>query len=322
MRAVLLERFGPPENLKVVDLPLPEPAEDEVLIKVQAAGIVFADTQMRRGDYVQIPPLPFVPGRDVSGSIEAVGLAVRGLKTGMRVMAFIARGGYAEYALAKAKDVIPLPDHVHHLEGIVYLVNLRIAFLNYFIFGKTQPHETILIHAGAGGIGTLLTQIAKRRANNTVITLSSTDEKAAYCKANGADHSINYKKRNYVEEVMALTGGVGVDISFNSVGGPTFRTDPLAIRPLGRWMIYGYAAGKELLDPYESIMPKSLTLSIHSVYTIRDREEYRQATTYLLDWLEKEELDSVSKVFTLEEIVQAHHWIENQHSIGKIAIMM
>jgi len=322
MRAVLLEKFGPAENLKIVNLPIPEPAEDEVLIKVQVAGIVFADTQMRRGDYVQIPPLPFVPGREVSGSIEEVGLEVRGLKTGMRVMAFIARGGYAEYALAKAKDVIALPDHIDHLEGIVYLVNLRIAFLNYFIFGKTQPDEAILIHAGAGGVGTLLTQIAKRRANNTVITLCSTDEKAAYCKANGADHSINYKKRNYVEEVLALTDGLGVDISFNSVGGPTFGTDPLAIRPLGRWMIYGYAAGKDLIDPYEAIMPKSLALSIHSVYTVRDREEYRQATDFLLDWLEKEKLDSVSKTFKLEEIVQAHHWIENQHSIGKIAIMM
>jgi NADPH2:quinone reductase len=322
MRAVLLDEFGPAENFKIVDLPIPEPAEDEVLIDVEIAGIVFADTQMRRGDYVQIPPPPFVPGREVSGRIDKVGSNVPNLQPGMRVMAFIPKGGYAEYAIAKGKEVVMLPDHVTHFQGIVYLVNLRIAYLNYTIFGKTHPDDTILIHAGAGGIGTLITQIAKRRAYNTVITLSSSDEKAAYCKANGADHCINYKETDYVKEVLRITDGQGVDISFNSVGGATFQTDPMVIKALGRWVIYGYAAGKDVIEPYQTIMPKSLTLSINSVYTVRDRDEYQQATDFMLDWLNVENLDSVSRTFTLEEVVQAHHWIESQQSVGKIAIVM
>jgi NADPH:quinone reductase-like Zn-dependent oxidoreductase len=322
VRAVLLERHGPAENLKIVDLPIPEPDEDEVLINVELAGIVFADTQMRRGDYVRIPPLPFIPGREVSGQIHKVGSKVRDLQSGMRVMAFIPQGGYAEFATAKEDEVVKLPDHVAHSQGIVYLVNLRIAHLNYTIFGQTRPDDTILIHAGAGGIGTLITQIAKRRANNIVITLSSSDEKAAYCKANGADHCLNYNKTDYVKEVLQITDGQGVDISFNSVGGSTFQKDPMVIKALGRWVIFGYAAGKDVIEPYQFIMPKSLTLIINSVYTVRDRDEYKQATEFMLDWINVERLDSVSKIFTLEEVIEAHHWIEDQHSVGKIAMVM
>jgi NADPH2:quinone reductase len=322
VKAVLLDRHGPAENLKIVDLPIPKPAEDEVLIEVELAGIVFADTQMRMGDYVQIPSLPFIPGREVSGRIDRVGSKVQKFQPGMRVMAFIPQGGYAEYATAKLNEVVMLPDHVAHSQGIVYLVNLRIAYLNYTIFGKTRPDDTILIHAGAGGIGTLITQIAKRRASNIVITLSSSDEKAAYCEANGADYCINYSKTDYVKEVLRLTDGQGVDIAFNSVGGATFKTDPMAIKALGRWVIYGYAAGKAVIEPYQVIMPKSLTLIINSVYTVRDRNEYQKATEFMLDWLHVERLDSVSKVFALEEVIEAHHWIEDQHSVGKIAMAM
>jgi NADPH:quinone reductase-like Zn-dependent oxidoreductase len=322
VKAVLLDRHGPAENLKIVDLPVPEPAEDEVLIEVELAGIVFADTQMRMGDYVHIPTLPFIPGREVSGRITEVGSEVQKFQPGMRVMAFIPQGGYAEFATAKVNEVVMLPDHVAHSQGIVYLVNLRIAYLNYTIFGKTQPDDTILVHAGAGGIGTLITQIAKRRSNNTVITLTSSTEKAAYCKDNGADHCINYSKTDYVKEVLRITDGQGVDISFNSVGGATFKKDPRVIKAMGRWVIYGYAAGKDVIEPYEVIMPKSLTLIINSVYTVRERDEYQQATEFLLDWINVERLDSVSKIFALEEVIEAHHWIEDQHSVGKIAMAM
>lgn len=323
MRAVQLAAYGPAENLKIVDAPVPEPAEDEVLIKVEAAGVIFADTQMRRADYVNLPAsLPFVPGREVAGTVEKVGAAVAHIRPGMRVTADMHTGGYAEYAAAPAKRVVHLPDRASFLQGVVYHVNLRIAYLNYYVYGQVQPNETILVHAAAGGIGTLITQIARRRANNVVIALSSSEEKLEYCRANGADYGVNYKQTDYVEEVLRITGGRGVDVSLNSVGGPTLAKDPLVIRPRGRWTIYGYAAWKGVIDPYEVIMPKSLTLVINSVYTVREREEYRQATDFLVNWLETEELISVSRTFPLEDVVAAHHWIEEQHSHGKIALVM
>jgi NADPH:quinone reductase len=137
--------------------------------------------------------------------------------------------------------VVPLPDRVSFLQGLVYFVNMRIAYLAYYVFGKVNPGDTILLHAAAGGIGVLLTQIAKRHGDNTVIALSRSDEKLDYCRKNGADHLINYQSADYVEEVPRITGGQGVDISLNSVDGATLETDPGAIKPTGRWVIYGYA---------------------------------------------------------------------------------
>ena len=320
MRAVQLDQFGPADNFRLVEVPVPEPSPDEVLIKVEAAGIVFADTQMRRGDYVNLPSLPFVPGREVSGTVERVGGKVTHVTPGMRVTADMHTGGYAEYARAAAKNVVPLPDRASFLQGLVYHINLRIAYLAYFTFGRIQPGETLLVHAAAGGIGTLLTQVAKRRGKNTVIALASSDEKLAYCRAAGADHCINYRRTDYVEEVLRITDGAGVDVSINSVGGPTLQTDPRAIRPRGRWLIYGYAGGKGRIDP-NAVMPRSLTATIFSVYTVREREEYRQATAFLQEWLRTEDLVSVTRIFPLEDVVAAHHWIEGQHSHGKIALV-
>jgi NADPH:quinone reductase len=338
MRAVQINEYGPAENLKLVEVPIPEPAEDEVLIKVEAASVIFADSLMRRGIYLNLPSsLPFIPGREVAGIVEKVGAKAKNvrpdiaemvgakitnIKAGMRVMGFMHTGGYAEYAVASLKNVICLPDRVSFLNGLVYYLSLRIAYLAYYTFGKIQPYETILLHAPAGGIGTLITQIAKRRAHNVVIALSSSDEKLAYCRANGADYGINYRKSDYVEEVLRITGGKGVNISLNSVAGPTLKTDPRVIRPLGRWVIYGSAAGKGLIDIYEAALPKSLTLNIFSVYTVFEREEYRQATDFLENWLHTEELISVSKTFPLEDAIAAHHWMDEQRAVGKIALVM
>jgi len=307
----------------MVDIPIPEPGEGEVLIKVEAAGIIFADSQMRRGEYVNLPAsLPIIPGREVAGVVDRVGPGVTHLKPGMRVSAYMYGGGYAEYAKAFARDVVCLPERVSFLQSLVYHINLPVAYICYHHWGKIQPTETILLHAAAGGIGTLLTQIAKRRAKNVIIALSSSDEKLAYCRSIGADYGINYKKTDYVEEVLRITGGKGVDISLNSTAGPTLKTDPYAIRPTGRWVIYSHAAGKGLIDPFEVMLIKSLTLSVSSVYTVFDREEFRLARDFLDHWLHTEELISVAKTFPLEEVVAAHELIDTQQSYGKIALVM
>ena len=322
MRAILLNEFGPAANLKFYDIPAPEPKNNEILIRVSVAGVVFADTQMRRGDYVNLPALPFTPGREVAGVVEKVGGKVERIRPGMRVSADMHTGGYAEYAVADADSAIVLPDHVSYEQAIVLHVNLRVAYLYFITFGQVQPGETILLHAAAGGIGTLVIQLAKRRGiNNIVIALSSSDEKLEHCRTVGADYCINYRKSDYVDEVLRITGGKGVDVSMNSVGGKTLETDHLVIRPRGRWLINGYAGGKGFIDPYAFIL-KSLTLSIFSIYTVRNDEDFRNATLFLEEWLRTATLDGCSRVFRLEEVVEAHGWIEGQHSCGKIGLTL
>jgi NADPH2:quinone reductase len=338
MRAVQLKAYGPAENLKIVDVPVPDPGEQEILIKVAAASVIFPDSLMRRGVYLNPPAsLPFIPGREVVGVVEKVGakatkagcnLAEKvgarttNIKEGMRVMARIHTGGYAEYATASLKNVLVVPDRVSSLQALVYNINLRIAYLCYYTFGQIQPCDTILLHAAAGGIGSLITQIAKRRAHNVIIALSSSDEKLEFCLEQGADYGINYSRMDYVEEVLRLTGGRGVDVSLNSVAGPTLKRDPHVIRSLGRLVIYGSAAGESLIDPYEVILPRSLTVSAFSVYTVLERDEYRRATDFLVNWLHTEELISVTKTFPLEDAVAAHRWIDEKRSKGKIALVM
>ena len=321
MKAVQLNETGPVENLKIVDVPVPTPAEEEVLIKVEASGIIYPDSMMRRGVAAISIPLPFIPGREVAGVVEQVGSNVKSIKPGMRVTASMLTGGYAEYAVASSTEVLCLPDRVSYLQGIVYHINLRIAYCVYYIFGQVQPNDTILVHAAAGGIGTLLLHIAKRRGNNVVIALSSSNEKLEYCRANGADHLINYKESDYVKEVLRITKDQGVDVSLNSVGGPTLETDPDAIKPTGRWAIYGHAAGQGLIDPYKHIL-KSLTINVSSIYTYVFREEFQQAGKFVEEWLQNEELISATKTFRLEDVQEAHRMMDEQRVMGKIALVM
>ncbi len=321
MRAVQLAAYGPAENLAVVEVPWPRPQAGEVLIRVGAAGLVFADTQMRRGDYVNLPmSLPFTPGREVAGAIEELGPGVEGWRAGQRVMANMHTGGYAEYARASVAELVALPDRAEYLQGIVYNMNLRVAYLSYYFFGAVQPGETLLVHAAAGGIGSLLIQIAKRRGGNRVIALASSEDKLAYCRALGADHGINTRSTDYVAEVQRITAGQGVDVCFNSVAGPTLQTDPAAIRVFGRWMINGYAGGRDCIDP-ALLMHRSLTVKVYSIYNVFGTPAFRDATAFLEDWLQTEPLETCTRTFPLEAAAEAHRWIEGRHSRGKIALV-
>lgn len=323
MKAVHLYEYGPAENLTLVDVPVPIPAEKEVLIKVKASSVIFADILMRKGDYPALPAsLPFIPGREAAGIVDRIGADVTSITPGMRVMGQMHTGAYAEYAKTTVNEIFVLPEGVTFFQGLVYFANLRVAYMVYNAFGKVKPEDTILVHAASGGVGSLITQIARRRGNNTVIALAETDEKLEFCRANGADYLVNTARTDYVKEVMRITNNQGVDVSLNSIGGPTLETDPDAIKPLGRWVIYGYAAGKGRIDPYKHML-KSLTITASSIYTYVFREEYQQAMDFLKEWLSTESDPlSVTKTFRLEEIVQAHHWFEDRHSIGKIAVVM
>lgn len=319
MKAVQVYEFGPIENLIVEDVPTPTPGPNEVLIQVKAAGIVFGDLLTRKGTDPRLPEtMPYIPGMEVAGVVVEVGAEVTGVAVGARVMSYVPEGGYAEYAKASTAFLTPLPDEVSFAQALVYLINMPVAHLVYHAFGAVQPNDTILLHAASGGVGTLVTQIAKRRGSNTVIALVGSDEKGEVCKANGADHVINYKSADYVAEVLRLTDGQGVDVSLNSVAGPTLKTDPFAIRQRGRWAIYGYAAGQGVIDPFAHFL-KSLTINVSAAYAYMGQPAFAEAQKFMRQWLSSEPLIGPSKTFRLDEAQAAHRWLESQGSHGKLA---
>ena len=163
-------------------------------------------------------------------------------------------------------------------------------------------------------------QIAKRRANNVVIGLVSTEDKVERCLANGADHAINTKRVDYVAEVQRITDGRGVDVSLNNVAGPTLRTDPQVIRTRGRWLVSSWAGGKEPLD-LTGIMLKSFTLRPFSLYSVWAGPEFQQATAFLREWLATEQLDTPGRTFAFEDAAAAHTWMEERQSFGKVALV-
>lgn len=323
MKAAHITKYGPSTNFQIVDVDVPTPADTDVLVKVEAAGVIFADVLQRRGNFgPPRRPFPFTMGSEVAGVVARVGRRVTGFEPGQRVVGKLAFGGYADFALVPESTLYRLPPRASFEQGLVYMINLPSAYSQFAMFGQVQPGETLLIHAAAGGVGSLLTQIAKRRGTNiTVIALASTDEKLEFCRRNGADHVINYRKEDYVEAVRRITDNRGVDVVFNSVGGATLQTDPKLVKRLtGRWLISGAADGAGVIDPYAFIY-ESITVRSVSIHTLEGTEEYPKLFRFLEDWLNTEALVDPGHVFGLSEVAAAHDLLEQRRSHGKVVLI-
>jgi NADPH2:quinone reductase len=328
MKAVFLDDYGSVDHFRVGEAPKPIPGAGEVLIKVHYAGLRWGDIMQRNGLPKRMRTPPYVPGQEASGIIEAVGCGVSSLKPGQRVAAFPLDGAYAEYLVAAAERVSVVPDHVGLDRVLAYPVNLRTAYFLVYVWGKVQPGESVLLHAAAGGVGLLALQIMKRRLNDVnVVALAGSDEKIAVCKANGADHCINYKKENYVDAVNRIVGekpkglnigppAGGVHVAFNGVSGPTLATDLAVIRKRGRWVIYGYAGGRATIDTsgygYDGI-----TIMPFSSLAWSGTPEYEASNAFVQEWLVNEELISPT-VLTLDDVKETQRAMEQGRTIGKV----
>jgi NADPH2:quinone reductase len=331
MRAIRLDQVGGPENLRLVERPKPRPGDDDVLIKVALAGLIYADAEARRGTYSVPTRLPWYPGREVAGIVEQVGRNVRGIRPGDRVAALVLTGGgYAEYVLAstrsfvfpggvktQAADIVVLPAGVSFGQALVYLVNFRLAHLLVHPWARVQKGASILVHGAGGGMGSVLTQLL-RRLDCRVFATCRRAEEAAFCKANGADHCIDVTGTDYVEAVGRLTGGEGVDVSFNGVGGATVDRDPLVVKPFGEIHLYGYVAGKVPYHPFD--VRKSIALKTFSADDFFATPHFEAATRAMHAWFDSGPLLDVTKVFPLEDAPEAHHWLDEGWVIGKIAL--
>jgi NADPH2:quinone reductase len=235
MRAIQQREFGGPEVLELVDLPVPEPADGQVLIRVTRAGMNFADTHQRRNDYLAPQELPLVPGTEVAGVRE---------DTGERVVALSGKGGYAEYAVAPAALTFPIPEGVDDGTALALIVQGLTAWHLYRTSARIQPGESVVIIAAAGGVGSLAVQLGKPMGAGRVIATASTQAKRDLALELGADAAVDAEPEGLKDRLVEANLGRQVDVVFEMAGGPVFDATLAALAPFGRLVAYGIASGE------------------------------------------------------------------------------
>jgi NADPH2:quinone reductase len=236
MRAIQQVEFGGPEVLELVDAPLPEPAEDEVLIRVARAGLNFADTHRREDQYVQRQALPLIPGSEVAGVVEG---------SDERVVALCGHGGYAEYAVAPRDRVFPIPDGLDDGTALALLLQGLTAWHLYRTCARLAPGESVLVISGAGGVGSLAVQLARPLGAGRVLATASSEDKRALCLELGADVALDGDADGLRERILAATDGRGVDVVLEMAGGPVFDAALRALADMGRLVVYGISSREQ-----------------------------------------------------------------------------
>ncbi|HEU5140130.1 MAG TPA: NADPH:quinone oxidoreductase family protein [Bacillales bacterium] len=324
MKAIVVSQFGGAENLEYKEIDRPVLEENEILIRVEATGVNFADIKAREGRYHGGSNPPFIPGLDTAGTIEAVGSGVKRFRAGQRVIAFVNGGSYSEYAVADEHLTFELPDNVDFETGAACPV---VAFTSYHLLhkvGRIQDGETVLIHAASGGVGTTAIQLAKILGAGKVIGTVGRDEKKEIARQAGADAVINYEKEDFVELVQQMTDGRGADLILDSIAADTGEKSMECLAMYGRMVNFGNAGGRP-----SNIQSKDLHASCRAVLgfslgTTRNRrpELLQDSAEKVLQFLAEEKLKMVvCKRLPLAEAKEAHKWIENRQSTGKVILV-
>lgn len=321
MKAVRVHQYGGLEALKVEDIPVPNPGEGEARVKIEAIGVNFIDIYHRLGRYQG--SLPLTLGQEAAGTVDAVGPNVTEIKPGDRVAYASVQGAYAEYAIAPAWRLIPIPTGVDTKQAAAVMIQGMTA---HYLTLSTYPlkeGETALVHAAGGGTGQLLVQLAKRRGARVIGTVS-TEEKAALAREAGADEVILYTQTDFEVEVKRLTDNVGVDVVYDSVGKDTFDKSLNCLRRRGCMVLYGASSGAvppldpQILNAKGSIF---LTRPFLGHYTA-DRAELQWRVNDLFKWVAAGELKvRIDKTFSLAEVAEAHRYLEGRQSKGKILLI-
>ncbi len=321
MRAIHVTQIGGPEALVPTDLPDPQPAEGEVLVRVEAAGVNFIDVYHRTGLYPR--EVPFVPGLEAGGTVAALGDGVDGLAVGDRVAYTGAPGAYATLAAVPADRLVRLPDGVSTEQGAALMLQGMTAhYLSHDTF-PLAPGHTCLVHAGAGGVGRLLIQMAKRRGAAVVAT-AGTPEKAALAAGVGADHTIVYTEQDFADASRDLLGERPFDVVYDSVGATTFEAGLDLLKLRGTMVLYGQSSGKvEPFDPGILNAKGSLFLTRPSLFHyVVTRDDLERRAGEVLAGAASGELDVlVGARFPLDQAADAHRALEGRRTTGKVLLV-
>ena len=324
MKAVLAREFASPERLVIEEVPARHAGPGEVVIAVKACGVNFLDALIVQGKYQTKPPLPFSPGAEVSGIITEVGAGVSGLASGMRVLAFIGHGGYAQEVTADSWRVVPLPPQMDFVTAAAFPITYATSYHALKDRARLKAGETLLVLGAAGGVGLTAIEIG-RIMGARVIACASSEEKLALCREYGADALIDYVSSDLRERVRELTRGKGVDVVYDPVGGP--YAEP-AVRSLGfggRYLVIGFASGEIPKIPLNLVLLK--VSAIVGVFwgAFAQAQPAHNATNLaqLFGWYTEGRLHPhVSGTFPLASYREALEAVMSRKVKGKVVLVM
>ena len=323
MRAVEISKPGPPEVLRTVERPDPTPGAGDVRIRVSAAGVNRPDILQRQGAYPPPPGASDLPGLEVAGVIDVLGSGVSEWHVGDRVCALVSGGGYATLCTAPAVQCLPIPRGMDFVTAAAIPETFFTVWTNVFDRGRLRAGESALFHGGSSGIGTTAIQLAVARGSRVFATAGS-DEKCRACEQLGAERAINYRSDDFVEVVKQLTGGQGVNLILDIVGGDYIARDLAALAVEGRLVVIGFMGGDTATIDFRRVLGRRLTITGSTLLPRSAVEKGEIATA--LRWevwplLEQGAVKPVVyRTFPLEDAAAAHRLMESSEHVGKIVL--
>ncbi len=325
MRGVGVDAFGDAGALRLRDWPLPAPGPGEARVKLAVAGVNFMDVYMRSGQYAKSQtyetPLPMLLGMEGAGIVDAIGPEVGDVAVGDRVAYCLSRGSYAEYAVVPSWKLVPVPEGVTwQTASALQLQGSTAHYLTHSLF-PLQPGHVCLVHAGAGGVGQLLIQLAKARGARVLATVGS-EEKAKIAAASGADEVILYRSVDFRDALRSRTGGLGVDVVYDSVGKDTIHKSIRCLKRRGTCVLFGASSGQvEGIAPLELAEAGSVFFTRPHLADYMQADERRQRAADLFALVASGALRvAIDRSFALADAAQAHRFIEGRNTRGKLLL--
>ena len=322
MRVAQISEFGGLEALRLQDVAEPQPGPGEVLINVTAVGLNFSDTLILRNKYQVTPALPFSPGSEIAGTIEATGAGVTGFKAGQRVVAYTGGNGCREKVVTKASNAVAIPDGVSDEAAAALPVTFGTALHGLKDRGRLQAGETVAVFGAAGGAGLAAVEIAKLMGAR-IIAVASSEEKLALARKHGADEAIDYAVEDLKARLKALTGAKGVDVLYDPVGGDYAEAGLRAMAWDGRYLVVGFASGTIPRLPLNLVLVKGCAIVgvFWPAFVAREPERHRANMVELLDWCRQGLIaPHIHARFGLGETAEALALIEGRKVTGKVIV--
>jgi NADPH2:quinone reductase len=324
LNAVVVSKFGEPSCLEYKEIEIPQIQENQVLIKVKATSVNFADVKKRKGTYPGQVQLPFIPGLEASGIVVDFGKNVSGFSVGQKVIALPDTGSYAEYIAVNEDLVFPIPETMCLEKAAAFPI---VSFASYSLLNdivRVQKGESVLIHAASGGFGTTAIQFARLLGATNIIATVSRKHKKSIAEEVGAKHIINYTNENFSERVLEITEGKGVDVILDSLGGKIFSESLKCLAPFGRIAYYGNATEQKAYLDIDELYPSNRNVMGFSfgMYRKLKPEKVREIAIKVISYMEEDVISmKVTKKFHLKEAAAAHEWIESRQSVGKVLLI-